>query len=109
MPDHRHRVPSERTFTEPEYEQLSRGFVPSEMGHRWFGFLEDDCLFFHRSWNGECVYEVQLERRGHHWMVTGAWVNSRFQQFDASGQESLASMLAALVEGLVQKTTPFAA
>jgi len=32
------------------------GLVPEEIEDKWFIYWEDDTLFFHRSWTGNCIY-----------------------------------------------------
>ncbi len=39
-------------------QQISRGYVPMDMSDRWFAFMENDCLYLHRSWTGYGIYEV---------------------------------------------------
>jgi hypothetical protein len=47
-----------RIFTEVEFQKISFGFIPKSMDDHWFSFLENNTLYFHRSWTGEAVYKV---------------------------------------------------
>jgi hypothetical protein len=47
-----------RIFTEDEFQKISFGFIPKSMDDHWFSFLENNTLYFHRSWTGEVVYKV---------------------------------------------------
>ena len=39
-------------------QSIARGYVPMDMNDKWFAFMEDDCLYLHRSWTGFGIYEV---------------------------------------------------
>lgn len=54
-------LPFERTFAPEEMALVARGFVPTVQEQRWFVFLEDGVLHFHRSWTGNAAYRIFLE------------------------------------------------
>ncbi len=75
IPELNTQLQLERTFTLKEYEHLSWGQIPQEMEDKWFTYLEDDWLYFHRSWTGFCIYQVSLKQIGDNYIVGEAWVN----------------------------------
>jgi hypothetical protein len=101
-------LPYHRVFNTEEYEQISLGLIPHAMEDKWFIFLEEDRLFFHRSWTGLCVYEVRLERKGGEHVVAEAFVNQHPEQYKESNVEYAAAILNFLVENfLLGKRIPF--
>lgn len=38
--------------------RLKYGHIPREMEDKWFSYYEDDKLYIHRSWSGNCIYIV---------------------------------------------------
>jgi hypothetical protein len=60
MPGKRTTIPLGRAFPAEELALMRRGLVPQQMEDKWFIFYEDDALFFHRSWTGNCIYVVHF-------------------------------------------------
>ena len=50
----------EDSLSAPEFATLRCGLVPVAMEDRWFVFYEDPVLFFHRSWTGMLIFQVEL-------------------------------------------------
>jgi len=47
-------------FTREEFEVIRRGFIPRDMGERWFIYWDGQYLNFHRSWTGNLIYRLRL-------------------------------------------------
>ena len=108
MPDEKSRLSFERSFTQDEFQQISKGLIPEAMEDKWFIFLENDSLYLHRSWTGACIYQIQLERRGEEYVVTDAWVNRESEQYDANDNDYDGLLLGFLIDNfLLGKMTPF--
>ena len=79
MESHQHRQPSTRdswkTLPFPEqceqldfqfdikpqfYEARRMGIIPQVMEDKWFQYMEDNWVYFHRSWTGYCVYKIKI-------------------------------------------------
>jgi len=67
-------IPYKGTFSPAEFSSIRRGLIPREMEDRWFAFVEGDSLFFHRSWPGHSVYQVNFEIGSERVLVVGAMV-----------------------------------
>ncbi|WP_420624106.1 O-acetyl-ADP-ribose deacetylase [Candidatus Poriferisodalis sp.] len=46
------------------------------MNDKWFTFMEDDCLFLHRSWTGFGIYEVTFAAKETGFLITSVHVES---------------------------------
>ncbi len=98
LPDKKAKVNINRVFNNEEYGQLKRGIIPSVMEDKWFVFMEDDTLFFHRSWSGTCIYEVYLNSE---YEISRAWVNRDISQYEEKDIEYDGKLLTFLIENLM--------
>ncbi len=104
MPESRKRLPVGRELSPEEYEQISLGIIPRGMDDRWFIFLEEDWLYFHRSWTGLCIYQCRLEKRGDRYVIAEAWVNRDSDQYGRTDDDYDANLLRRLIDDyLLQK------
>ncbi len=93
MPESRRPLAWRCEFSPDELAALARGLIPQEMEDKWFIFLEDDVLSFHRSWTGICCYQVRLEGGG----VREAFYNPEVEMSEEEHRE----LLGFLVERLL--------
>jgi hypothetical protein len=105
LPARREKLDIERTFTEQEYERLACGLIPEGMEDKWFIFMENDVLSFHRSWTGVCIYEVQFDNQR---TINDVWVNRDGEQYKVTDNEYDKKLLTFLIDNLLLgQNTPF--
>lgn len=75
-------LPYNKSFNAQEYELLSYGFIPDSMEDKWFIYLENDVIYFHRSWTGICVFQIYLEKTFDGCQIKEAWVTSGNNSFN---------------------------
>lgn len=75
MPTRRQRLKFERTFSRKNYAKMRQGLIPQVMEDRWFIYMENDRWYFHYSWMGHCIYEMQLRRKSDAWQISETIVN----------------------------------
>jgi len=51
-------LPINKRYSKEEYNKIKQGFIPKVMEDRWFVYFEDNKLYMHRSWTGNCIYEL---------------------------------------------------
>jgi hypothetical protein len=96
------QLPFGRTFTREEYNVISRGLVPGDMDDRWFIFLENNQLYFHRSWTGTCIYQITLDRTdSDSIVVTEALVNRDPDEYKIADDEFDVALLSFLIDNLL--------
>lgn len=106
MPAKRFAVNIQRSFTPEEVERLEMGMLPEAMDDHWFGFVEDDWLYFHRSWSGICKYMVSLVREPAGGARIGeAWANAQERVTVIPDYD--ARMLRYLIERVLGNSWPF--
>src|SRR4051794_31402468 len=94
MSDTRAPLAFARVFSAEEHRRLAQGLVPREREDKWFIFLEDGWLHFHRSWTGLWIYSVQLRPEGDGYAVAEALVNRDPSQYTATDDAYDAQLLA---------------
>lgn len=101
LPKDREKLPFQHVYSEKNYRKLSFGLVPEVMEDKWFIFMENDVLSFHRSWTGVCIYEVHFEKLDDSCSVKEAWVNRDNQQYRETNLDYDCELLHFLIENLL--------
>jgi hypothetical protein len=101
MPALHAEIPFARMFTQAEYYVIARGLIPAGMDDRWFIFLENNQLYFHRSWTGVCVYQITLEHTADSFMVTKALVNRDPDEYKIADDAFDLGLLTFLIDNLL--------
>ena len=105
LPTQRAKLQLARTFTEQDYHRLEHGLIPKVMEDKWFIFMENDVLFFHRSWTGVCIYEVHFDDQR---TVAEVWVNRDREQYKETDDEYDRRLLTFIIDNLLLgQNTPF--
>lgn len=58
MPEKNTSFKLKKKLKKDSINRLKLGHVPEEMEDRWFSYYEDDKLYIHRSWSGNCIFIV---------------------------------------------------
>jgi hypothetical protein len=68
------KIPFAMEMNPEQFNQLRKGFIPQAMEDKWFAFMEDDQLYFHRSWTGRGIYHFTFTRDQEKYVVSEALV-----------------------------------
>jgi hypothetical protein len=110
MPASKTRLELALSFSPEEYERLCWGLIPQQMEDKWFVYLEDDGLYFHRSWTGIYIYQVRLEASGDGYRVAETWANRDPEQHKNTDDDYDVRLLHYLINRLLLgKDAPFPA
>lgn len=101
LPAEHARLVVERAFTEQEYARIEYGVIAYRMEDRWFIFLEDTTLFFHRSWTGYCIFQVSLAQQGTTYAIANVLVNRDPTQYSGSSDSHDTQLLLWLINHLI--------
>ena len=104
------QLPYHREFSKDEYDLISFGLIPETMDDKCFIFLENQDLYFHRSWTGHCIYQLHLELSGNHYSVTETWVNRNPNEYKSLATDDSYEMalLSFMIDNLLLgKSQPF--
>ena len=86
MPADAEKLDYSAEFSRGEIDQIALGLVPEAMEDKWFIYLEDGYLYFHRSWTGICVFRLKLDNVGDKFFVSEALLNPGLEFDDVSYQ-----------------------
>jgi len=101
MPDLNATIPLGLLYHKKQLMLMRRGVVPREMEDKWFVYWKDDCLHFHRSWTGFCVYIVRFEVEDMGAKAVEAVVNRDPDQYGSTDDLFDAQMIAYLISVLL--------
>jgi hypothetical protein len=101
LPEQRTLFSFQREFTAEEYEVIRYGLIPEAMEDKWFIFLEEDVLYFHRSWTGYCIYQLRLTKAGANYAVAEAFVNRDPSQYSSTDDEYDEELLTWVIDNLL--------
>ena len=76
------KIAIKRIFTQEEFEKIAFGHIPKDMDDKWFIYYESPWLFFHRSWNGVCVFQLKIEPINDSFLISEAWFTQDDDQFN---------------------------
>jgi hypothetical protein len=108
MPEQKKHLLFERHFTQHEFDQISLGLIAHEMDDKWFIFLEDLQLSFHRSWTGHCIYHIRFEKQNEEYIITETWVNRNQEEYRNNDDDYDIALLSFLIDNfLLGKNTSF--
>ena len=95
-------LPYDRKFSLEEYKLISYGFIPDSMEDKWFIYLENDVVYFHRSWTGICIFQLHLENVHNFYQVKETYFASNNELPDDNvSQEKLFKENIHLLNGLI--------
>lgn len=108
MPDEVESMQINRDFAPEEYDKLSYGLISRSMDEKWFAFLEGNELYFHRSWRGQCIYQLKLAETESGYRVAEATVNRNPEQYKETDLRYDERLLNFLIENfLLGNKVPF--
>ena len=108
LPAKREKLSFYHSYSTEQYEQISLGLIPEVMEDKWFVFMENNILSFHRSWTGVCIYEVHFEKIDDKYWVKEVWVHRDSQQYMETDSDYDCELLNFLIENLLLgKHVPF--
>jgi hypothetical protein len=60
-------------FSDRQFFELKKGFIPRDMDDRWFIYCENEWLYFHRSWTGLGFYKAKLNKTDEGYSIDELW------------------------------------
>ena len=101
MPEETASLAIDKIYSVEEFEVLSRGLIPEVMEDKWFIFMRNNWLFFHRSWTGICIYQANFEAKEKEYILKQAIVNQNLKQHPVNDLDYEAALLNWLIDCLL--------
>jgi len=80
MPQDKVILPIKQKYSKEEYNKLKQGFIPKVMEEKWFIYFEEQKLYFHRSWTGLCVYELNFIKDNGKYIISKGYLNGKIAE-----------------------------
>ena len=97
-----------KEITSTEYDQIKLGLTPGSMEDKWFIYVDNDVIHFHRSWVGSCIYQTKIEKLDDKVLLTQTVVNRNPAQYNFDSDEEDKRILSYLIDRLLLgKKVPF--
>jgi hypothetical protein len=87
------------SFSAPQMENIRAGLVPESTEDKWFIYYQAPYLYLHRSWTGQAIYRVTLDKTSQGVVVADALCSAEVLRESTADQE--ASMLDFLISNLL--------
>ena len=108
LPENHAELTVNWSYSAEEVRRLKEGLIPELMEDKWFVFHEEGKLFFHRSWTGFCVYEVEITEIEAGIRIERFKVSRDLEQYRPSSDEFDINLLRYLIDHLLLgKEVPF--
>ena len=88
-------------YNREDVERIKLGLIPEVMEDKWFIYHADGWLFFHRSWTGFCIYEVELIEDGEYARLGVIRVSRDLEQYRKSDDAFDLGLLRFLIDRLL--------
>lgn len=103
MADSKVQIPLDLIYTKQEFALISQGFIPRDMDDKWVIVVEDEHIFFYRSWTGTMIYDCLFEERGDEIWVSSMYANRNINEYLNIDDESDVLQVKYLLHWLVSQ------
>ena len=87
MPEAHVVIPMHKELNAEDLAIVAQGAVPGSMDEKWFIYLEDDRLFMHRSWTGNCIFILEVETSVNGALLKSIAVNRKPEEYGGDDDE----------------------
>jgi len=102
MPEDKVILPINKKYSKEEYNKLKQGFIPKVMEEKWFIYFEEQKLYFHRSWTGLCVYELNFIKDNGKYIISKGYLNGKIaEQRDSMSLKEEVNIVLSLIDILL--------
>ncbi|WP_420628293.1 hypothetical protein [Candidatus Leptofilum sp.] len=108
MPELRKELLLDGQYTREEFVTISQGLIPKTPDDKWFIYLEDEWLYFHRSVSGSCIFQLQIVSDENGYVPDVLLVNQDPRQYRSLSDEYDVALVAYLIDAiLLGRFAPF--
>jgi len=101
LPEKQTTIPLDRLFSQAEMQKIRQGLRPEQMEDKWFIYLKDEALYFHRSWTGICMYILRFKTEEGSVRLIQAEVNRDPEQYQNVDDKYDADLIYYLIDVLL--------
>jgi hypothetical protein len=78
------KLPIEKQLSDDQMSKVLLGKKPLDMDHRWIIYYNDGFLYFHRSWTGNCIYKIKIDKSNYAAKIVEVLVNTNPKEYKYS-------------------------
>ncbi len=101
MPPEHAVVPIDGVYTRAEIGMMSMGFIPRSPDDKWFIYMADGWLSFHRSATGACVFRLLLKPDGDGYRAVEFVANRNPEQYRGTDDAYDLQLMSHLIDRLL--------
>ena len=103
LPERRIPLKINATYTGSDIDSIKLGLIPETMEEKWFIYLNEDWLYFHRSWTGACIFGVKFRIEASDCTVLESWANRDKDQYNSDDADYDKKLVLFLIDALLLK------
>lgn len=101
------RIEADLHYTEAQFVQMSRGFIPEVMEDRWFIYFDEGFLYFHRSWTGNGIYKARITKENDAYTIREFQVEQNPEHYHAADDAYERETMASIISGRLLDNSRF--
>lgn len=90
-----------KKVSKAEIKEIEKGFIPLEMEDKWFIFCEENMIYFHRSWSGDCIYIAEYKEITDNEFEIDKLIINNSEQYQSNDVEADKELFVFLLERLL--------
>jgi ADP-ribose pyrophosphatase YjhB (NUDIX family) len=99
LPNNRAEFTLDLQYDDAAMARIRKGFLPTVMEEKWFIWFDEPVLHFHRSWTGNCIFQVRFVHDSDGWHAVYAKVNRKPDQYSETDDVENRRLVADLING----------
>lgn len=108
MPELRIELMVNGRYIREEFVTISQGLIPKTTNDKWFIYLQDEWLYFHRSASGSCIFQLQFTPDDEGYTTDRLLVNQDPTQYRSFSDEYDVALVSYLIDAvLLGRFAPF--
>ena len=101
LPDRHTVIELQLSYLQDDRLKIVTGFIPRQMEDKWFVYYDEGILYFHRSWTGNCIYQVHVLDADTRFVFTHAEVKRDPEQYSETDDDYERQMISFLTNTLL--------
>jgi hypothetical protein len=76
-----HHLKVNKILTGEHMKRVEMGKIPIDMDDRWYIYYNNFWIYFHRSWTGNCIYKIKVNKTNDLYEISEVLVNGDIKEY----------------------------
>jgi ADP-ribose pyrophosphatase YjhB (NUDIX family) len=85
-------------YDDAQMAAIRQGFRPNNMDQKWFIYFTDNCLYLHRSWTGNLIFQIQFAQKDTSWQAEQAIANRDHEEWGNADDDQDRHLIADIID-----------